>query len=528
MSATRSATIDTCEGPSWEVGLGLHREPLTNGSLTGVGSSIHLTIGEDGKKSLRAADIPEDAEPPADIEIALEVIRSADFRAAVKVFPRNEITARDTRGGAPAHQPDFILYLLLILTSRLGSQRAAVRFLRTSPTNWRAVRKALRRAFPEYTIPLNPPKRSHLQHFNQRVKSPQGAVWIARIRKIQREHAIRRAQRLGLLPNEAAFSHKHIDLRQWVASDGTVFAPPSKRRRMTREGQHIDEASGYHIKNGTDREFGTQFALVNTRTLDRYSRVILDVQHVAPLGPKKTRGNEGAAIHEMVCELKDEVPGIRGLVVDSIIRGNRLVDLAERGVHVVNYPHAESNPNRSADQRMAPGRVEKSHKIVSVKHERRNGRTCVHDVYAEGGQILTSVMNSRGQTTMMPLEVVKYEERQSRNGKYKYYFVVKIPCAHGDVEQRIGLFHTADGELEFNRGEYLRLYAPGSEPFNVLYGRRNDTENSHANFKSRMPRMRAYGAQMQTMVMLGLMLQENVVNDYVTRRAAQLRRSSAS
>lgn len=176
---------------------------------------------------------------------------------------------------------------------------------------------------------------------------------------------------------------------------------------------------------------------------------------------------------------------------------------------------------------MAPGRIEKSHKIVSVEHTRRNGRACVHDVYAEGGQVLTSVMDARGQTRMKSLEVVKYEERKSREDKYKYYFVVNIPCAHGDIEHRIGLFHTVEGELEFNRGEYVRLYAPGSESFNILYGRRNDTENSHANFKSRMPRMRAYGAQLQTMIMLGLMLQENVVNDYVTRRAAQLRKSSA-
>jgi hypothetical protein len=505
----------------------LLKEVFDDGSITGVGSALNVCRDGDGRPSIRAQSLPEDAEPPAEIEIMLRVIKSSAFQRTITVFPRNEITARTVKGGAPAHQPDFILYLIITMASRIGSQREAVKFLKTSPTNWRAVRRALSKAFPQFTIPLQPPRRSHLQHFVRRAKSAEGQVWNSKIREILREEAINQAQRMGLLPEDSPFSYRHLDLRQWVVSDGTIFKPPSNRKRKTKETQHIDDASGHHIKNGRDSEFGTQFALVSTRTLDRHSRVVLDVEHVAPVVATKRSGNEGETIHRMVCQLKEEIPGLRGLVVDSIIRGNRLVDLAERGVHVTNYPHAQSNPNRSTEQRMAPDRVEKSHKITSATHERRNGRPCKHDIYAEGGQIFTGAMDVKGNVVMVPLEVVKYEERRSGSGKYKYYFNLRIRCGQGDFHHRIGLFHTAEGELNFNRGEYVRLYAPGQERFFALYGRRNDTENSHSNYKGRMTRMRAYGAQMQTLMMLGLMLQENVVTDYVWQLAARLRKPAA-
>jgi hypothetical protein len=93
---------------------------------------------------------------------------------------------------------------------------------------------------------------------------------------------------------------------------------------------------------------------------------------------------------------------------------------------------------------------------------------------------------------MVSLEVVKFEERQSQSGKYKYYFNPRIRCGQGDFHHRIGLFHTAEGELSFHRGGHIRLSAPGQEHFYARQGRRNDTENSHSKYKGRMSRMRAF------------------------------------
>lgn len=527
MKPDRTTTTLLDREDSAALSLTLLKQQLEHGSVSGVGSSLNVRIEEDGRKSIRTGSFPEEIGPPAAIEIARQVIRSRSFQEAVEVFPRNEIAARTVKGGAPAHHPDFILFFAIVLTSRLGSQREAIRFLRTSPVNWRAVRREFVRAFPQYTVPLHAPKRGHLQHFVRRIKSTEGKIWAAKIRVILRRHAIEQAESMGLLPEHASFSYRDLDLRQWVASDGTVFAPPSKRKSQTKPGQHIDDASGYHIKNGKDVEYGSQYVFTSMRTLDPWSRLIMDAQHVTPVDKTKRAGNEGEVIHQMVTQLKSEIPGLRGLVVDSVIRGHRVLDLAERGVHVVNYPHAQANPNRAGNKRLAPDRIEKSHKITTASHLRPNGRPCKHDLYAEGGQVMTGSLDASGKLVMVPVEVSKYEERRSRKGTYKYYFVLQLRCAHGYFEHRIGLFHTAEGELDFNRGEYLRLYAPKGEHFNAVYGRRNDTENSHANFKSRMPRMRAYGEQAQTMIVLGLMLQENVVTAYVVRQAAQLRRSTA-
>lgn len=527
MTSSRTATTLLDRSDSAALSLTLRKQQLEHGSVSGVGSSFNVRIEEDGRQSIRAGSFPEEIGPPAAIEIARKIIRSRSFREVVEVFPRNEIAARTVKGGAPAHHPDFILFLLIVLTSRLGSQREAVRFLRTSPINWRAVRRELVRAFPQYTVPLHAPKRGHLQHFVRRIKSAEGKVWAAKIRVILRKHAIEQARSMKLLPDDAPFRYWDLDLRQWVASDGTVFAPPSKRKKQTKPGQHFDDASGFHIANGKDVKYGTQFVFTSTRTLDPWSRIVLDVEHVTPVDASKRAGNEGEVIHKMVTQLKKEIPGLRGLTVDSIIRGRRLVDLAEQGIHVVNYPHAQSNPNRTGGKRLAAERVEKSHKIKTASHERRNGRVCRHDLYAEGGQVMTGAIDAAGNIVMTPVEVSKYEERRNRKGTYRHYLVVKLRCAHGDFEHRVGMFHTAEGELDFNRGEYLRLYAPKSEHFNAVYGRRNDTESSHRGFKRNMDTMRAYGVQAQTMIALGLMLQENVVTAYVVRQAGQLRRSTA-
>jgi hypothetical protein len=52
--------------------------------------------------------------------------------------------------------------------------------------------------------------------------------------------------------------------------------------------------------------------------------------------------------------------GMRGLLYDSAIRGPVVTALQRHGVIVVNHPHAASNPDGGAGNRLNPSRVEKS------------------------------------------------------------------------------------------------------------------------------------------------------------------------
>lgn len=51
--------------------------------------------------------------------------------------------------------------------------------------------------------------------------------------------------------------------------------------------------------------------------------------------------------------------GIRGLLVDSAVRGAAVTILHRQGIRVISYPHALSNPD-GTDKRLNPNRVEKS------------------------------------------------------------------------------------------------------------------------------------------------------------------------
>lgn len=504
-----NATITEEDLGQWV--LDVHRSPLPTGTVTGIGTAMHMGVDESGRYGVHASPAPEHVTPPATLEGIKWVIRSREFRAAALNFPRNDIDARDPQGGRPAKTPDFVHFAVIVLTSMTGSQREAIKFLNTSPDNWRIIRKELRRAFRDFRVPFEPPKRNQLNAFNARLRTPQGQLVLSRIRNTLRAESVSRAQAAGLLAGTPAFSYNHVDLRYWAAIDGTIFPPPGNRK--------IDTASGLHLKNGTDKVFGSKHNIMSCRGNDPYSRYILDIVHVKGMG-KSGIGDEAAVSEPMIRELKATTPGLHGVVVDSAIRGTRVTELAEAGIHILNYPHAQENPNRKRGKRLGEGRVEKSRKIKSATHPRRNGRTCTHDIYVEGGTFCQAIINAEGQQVLSPLSVAKFEKRERVNGVNRYYFQLVITCSHGDFTERVAGWHTGDGEVEFNRGEYVRLYSPSDPRFHVLYGRRNDTESTHNQIKHRMARMRSYSPEGQTVIALGIWVSHNVQTTHLSRMLA--------
>lgn len=63
----------------------------------------------------------------------------------------------------------------------------------------------------------------------------------------------------------------------------------------------------------------------------------------------------------------------------------------------------------------------------------------------------------------------------------------------------------------FNRGEYLRFYPTNTPQFDILYGRRNDTESLHNQLKVKMRKMPAYGQRRQRLYLIGLVIAHNAL-----------------
>lgn len=469
------------------------------------------------------------------------VYASPWFWRAASMLPNNDL--RISRPGRPQEYPDWFMLLLICAAGVVGvaSARAAVTMLsdgmlwsqfvadvdRFVPTGWTplgdithgaARHKAAQRPRVQprvsrtvQVVPLAsrkasagcasgclPPRLHHLVYFMQQFRGRKkssgqwvtcepGDRWHGVRKKILAElprHGLEQAQAMGLLNPQSPFAFKDPDRNQYVGSDGVVF-PKTRKRPSTAYGDHM---------TGTGQKVhGPKFTMFSTRVNEQFgSRIILDIAHTGS-DPESRYRDEASATVEMALTLSGLAQGgMKGLIVDSVIRGQMVEQLQRAGVTVVNYPHALRNPNASRGKRMAAGREEKGHLRTVAVHHDENDAPCQHGIYFLGGAPVERLIASDGRPTVRDLEVVDYDQRWSKKGHLgarREYLTVKVPCTLcGDFTQLVPLFHTdpTSQDPDANWGEYVRVFAPGSPQFRLLYGARNDTESRHTNLKARV------------------------------------------
>jgi hypothetical protein len=347
-----------------------------------------------------------------------------------------------------------------------------------------------------------------------------------------RRNAVDQAQAMGVLDPGAKFFYRKADRNQFVGVDGVVH-PTSKKRKSPSSALH---------STGVGPVFGSKYTIFSVRVDGQYmSRVILDFKHTRK-GLAGSANDEAAAIREIAPTLRDLArrkrrdhdsaewetyphSGMKGLLVDSVIRGRDVIDLHRDGIIVINYPHAASNPDGGPGKRLNPTRREKSALRTIATHLDTNGDPCEHPIYANGGELVQLLTAANGTDIIQVLPVVDYEVRQAakkktpptgqRTGKpgtktaarataraagkaaeqrslnRREYLIVTVPCRSTSVNLdftcRVPLFHTPDvsGDPEVNWGEVCRIYPVGSAEFKYLYSGRNDTEARHADLHRR-------------------------------------------
>lgn len=232
-------------------------------------------------------------------------------------------------------------------------------------------------------------------------------------------------------------------------------------------------------------------------------------------------GDEAASTITSATRLKAQLPGIRGLIVDSVLRGEHLSQLADQGVIVTNYPHALSNPDARTHGRLGPRRKEKKKQLRTLTHKRPNGTVCQHRLDVVGAVLYTPQYNATGQLVPVECPVVGFDSRRNPSGVHRFYLKVEVPCVHGSFTTKVPLYHEdrhPDAIKGLNRGEYLRFYPPNTPQFQALYGRRNDSESFHRQVKRRLTRLPAYTSERQALFLTGLALASNAATRAFTRR----------
>lgn len=309
-----------------------------------------------------------------------------------------------------------------------------------------------------------------------------------------RRLAVDQAQAMGMLDPNVPLAFKKPDRNQFVGADGVVFPVPRKGNNPT---------AAVH-ETGVGKVYGSKYTMFSIRISGQYmSRVILDFVHTLKaheiLGDDRAREahlatDESQAVLDVMPHLAAQAgSGLHGLLVDSAVRGQALVQLQRSDMVVVNYPYAESNPNSKEGGRLAKGRVEKNHLRHIATHAvpdfSGKPRVCQHPIFAVGGELLEVFVDEGGKDAVRPLKIEAFQ-RRGKAPEARQYLIARITCHHGDAfDERIPLFHDGKtpGSLRgVNWGEFCRVFAPGTKQFKYLYGARNDTEARHSDLKARM------------------------------------------
>lgn len=457
-----------------------------------------------GELRTKRARTHEEKEAASTFALLRSLIADPAFWSVAMTLPGNQ--CRSGRPGRPTHNPSWAFLLLAGLTTLTGSQRSAITFI-SDPVMWDYLRVYTNEYRPQEFdgLGLNPPQRHHLSTFLRKWESEVWAAVRGSAHEQFRADACDRARKQGLFNAEQPLRYNTIDPGQHIVFDGTVFAGPANNQTTRADGE------GPQLKSGIERVWGSKVVFATTRSDDYQTRLVLDYEQVT--GQTATGvGDEAASTITSTLRLKEEIPGLRGVIVDSILRGKHLTHLASHGVLVTNYPHAERNPGSKDGGRFADGRIDKRTQLRTVTHKRPNKRTCTHTLVTVGGTLYQPVLNDEGNEVLQECPVIGYDQRRNPGGEHRYYLRVTMPCKHGDIITKLPLYHedNSPGAVHgINRGEHLRFYPPNTAKFHALYSRRNDSESFHRQIKRRLTRLPAYRVSRQSLFLVGMALLNN-------------------
>ena len=504
---TRSIDLTTCVNEPI-VGTVLHR---------GTQRSI-VTKRPDGTYGTKRPRTREESERVSYTEQGRNLLASKAFWAVALTLPGN--SRQLGKKGAPSHYPAWVYLFLVAMTSVYSSQNATITHICTDKYLWRMYRKYAHKHLPAGfdQARKQPPKRHHLTYFLKLWKSDEYADIRREAMAAFHRAALGLAEELGHLPTGQPLLYKRPCPSQWVSFDGTVYPGPTNNR--PNNGHRTDPASGWHNKYGKEktRVWGSKILFASLRSEDYHGRVIVGFTHI--LGPNDITGigDEGQAIVTVAKRISAAAPGMRGVIVDGVLRDAHITALSALNLHTINRPAAARNPDRKVKGTNNSSRVEKRHKVTVHRHTRPNGRTCEHNIWAIGGQLHEQVRSgTTGKPAWVPLTHHRVTSRPNRDGTWRHYIHAALECRSHEVEFSVPLHHNPETGLQFKRGEYLRYYPPGTWQYGVLYGRRNDTESLHRELKRDMPRLPGYGTCTQELFILGYVLRHNAVTAHLAK-----------
>lgn len=185
------------------------------------------------------------------------------------------------------------------------------------------------------------------------------------------------------------------------------------------------------------------------------------------------------------------------VVWDGALRGVHRDALAKAGLLVINKQHGGMLP-----ERLTPFR----------------GKDRYHDLWAVDGRVAERIPTEDGTAEYHPIPIAKLENRRGTR-TCRWYHVLQISCRH-DIPHTHRVRLDQDEAIPreaFNTAERLRQIPPGTATFERLYSYRPDSESLNAVLDTawRHKRIIAYGAERQTLAVLGFAQSQNAISRQV-------------
>ncbi|MFI6699951.1 hypothetical protein ACIBJC_13420 [Streptomyces sp. NPDC050509] len=243
---------------------------------------------------------------------------------------------------------------------------------------------------------------------------------------------------------------------------------------------------------------GTKFVAFSTRHRGYFRRGFLRYRHV----PHDHPGGEAAIALETACAVLDAADGCMGVLYDGAFRGTHRDIIARRGRLLINKQHKGARPRY----------------IRTLTHPH-----CAHELWSKNGRFHERVFLDNGTSTLLPAPVRKLERRRSAH-THRWYHLLAIPCPRGPHEHRepVGITTTpgereaghSDTEQGFHRAEHLHQIPDATRTHQTLYGGRDGSESGFSQLDRSLwnRRMIAFGAEAQSLVILGFVLAQNTTS----------------
>ncbi|MGW2326493.1 hypothetical protein ACWC5C_12070 [Streptomyces sp. NPDC001700] len=435
------------------------------------------------------------------------------------------------RRGRPPHYPPYVYLLFLALRGIHGSARYCAGDLQ-DPAVWTTIRNSVTHHLgtdEAARLPNAGPSRHQWQHAQRTLLIPR----LEELNETFADIALAQALRQRLLPVDQRRSWSSPQRHQLIAGDGTVAKSPTLSTTpysidpTTGEirRHRVDPASSWQKEGGADRNgkdtqitpagtapdtgteenkgeeamvLGTKFVVFSTRHRGYFRRVFLRYAHV----PHNHPGGEAAIALDLACAILDAADGCMGVLYDGALRGMHRDVIARRGRLLINKQHKGTTPRYI--------------RTLDFDH-------CRHELWSNSGRVHVRAPVDDGTSTLIPLPVDKLERRASTHA-HRWYHLLDIPCPRGPHQHRepVGVTSTngehhpgqSDTETGFHRAEHLLQIPDNTAIHQTLYGGREDTEAGFSQLDRSLwnRRMIAFGAEAQSLVVLGFLLAQNATS----------------